>query len=66
MRSADSAEGDEDAEFDAPETIEAISNAIAAHGHDVKAFLAAVTGHTESEEAAANALIVSRLSSVRG
>ena len=30
-----------------------------------EAFLAAVTGHTESEEAA-NALIVSRLSSVRG
>ena len=35
VRSADAADGDEDAEFDAPETIEAISNAIAAHGHDV-------------------------------
>ncbi len=35
VRSADAAEGDEDAEFDEPETIEAISNAIAAHGHDV-------------------------------
>ena len=27
--------GDEDAEFDAPETIEAIRDAIASHGHDV-------------------------------
>ncbi len=36
VRSAAAAgEGDEDAEFDEPETIEAVTNALAAHGHDV-------------------------------
>ena len=35
VRSADFVDVDEDAEFDAPETIEAISNAIAAHGYEV-------------------------------
>jgi D-alanine-D-alanine ligase len=35
VRRPDSAEGDEDAEFDEPETIEAISNALASHGHEV-------------------------------
>ena len=35
VRRSDSAEGDENAEFDEPETIEAISNALASHGHEV-------------------------------
>jgi D-alanine-D-alanine ligase len=35
VRHVDSAEGDEDAEFDDPATIDAIHAAIASHGHDV-------------------------------